>query len=1692
MHCPLHHSMLTFSVFPVLSADLPMILSGRTVAFLDPHKKNIGSETDTGKSRSVPHILKNYPGHATVFDGVLGCKLSAQTPFDGTLFRFPLRSPEAESELSSTPYSADDVKTKLFDSFMSEAAITLLFLKHVSKVELYERGQSDRRERLLMSASIVSDVEFDRRMLASRAKEAKEGRCEQHESLSTVSIQVQRNGRIETHHYRVINYIDMRHPQIRQLANSLNLLPWVGVATPLPESFQPTLYLDGSWPAHPLADTGGQTFCFLPLPTSTGCPVHLHGYFAVADNRRSIKWPSSDEFGDEAQWNKLLVEEVLAQAYASLLKHLAAAIHVKPSPTDHIAAMPPSNYVAYIAWPELGRLRNEKVWASLREPIARFAGDFPLFWTEAGGGQRVSIHEAWFIEGWQPTAEQGFLAATWQLAASFLGSRNQSSDNQEALGIIASTLLRENIPVVLLPPHIQEWLADVQMVFCSTYRQRQVTPSVLRWTVRQMSEASLAYVQNPIRLEHIFHFAVKDNKFNELTDLSLLPMKSGQFCKFSSAQALKGRLYLPTASVPKPSDLFPNLDHLFVDVPVSSSVHEDLMKVAHSGKTNLVALSAGDVPSLLMKSLQTWQQSSYDVVGWQPNTRSSPGKQWLTALWIWMSNHSDAISLSSFSRCHILPLNWDSGGVIRLHRPALSSCIAASRDPRVQRLSCFLQQLGCPVLSGSAPCNTHPYLHTVLFPGTAEGVVDALQSRSKTHDVISDITRLDSNSENRQRLRELLATSSFRPNQCGFVERLPVFEQMDGGYLVSASQGFPLAPSMRLTGNTPRPPNLLANTPESVHLLAKLDITPLSEEGFVVDHLAPYVPVCSRLLRVPLIHLIISRVSDLSRYGQEKLSRLAFVPTCNTSRLSRPADLYDPDEKVINSLFSPADDVFPDRSILSSSHISILRNHLCLRTLSSLTANASQAEEVLLSRARAMSSYCASNGKHRVVDRAKCMLKLLDEVLQRAPPTRSMGDLLRIAWAPVQMTAPADYPPGVRWYGRQCSQLVAPSHVRVTASRGKHGFVSFLVGASRAMVDEDLTVSCTKRAKACAFFGWTNLCSTSEVIQQLILLTQAAERLRHPVSDRSMTDRFRRSVFAIYSFLQANQTTLQSSSFPSKWIWVGHCQFVEPRRVILEKSCELQWVDLRPHRYVLDEALKEQFESLFRRVPQLRATMGNQDVAAILRDIAGRREKLIDPEELDLYCRLIRILKPAFDTMGVKLPLRDGTLLPATKCSYPDQDRFEVLSSGMSSAKLCSYQIVHQSLTKEAPTFGAKKLSSLLAGSKPIRFWQPYGQKDPLTRRIRRILDDYPTGSGILKELVQNADDARASEVRIMVDWRRSGPEHSSRLLDQRLAAWEGPAIWAYNNAVFRDEDFENITQVEGATKLAQTGKIGRFGLGFNAVYHLTDLPSFVSRRFVAFFDPHAQYLPDASPSEPGTKIDFVAKQKELKDVYPDQFQSYQGVFGCKLLDCTDPEGFNGTLFRFPLRTKEIVSDICSTVYTREEVLKLVQAFVDDFDSLLLFLQFVRNVSVYELSETASDPSRPQLLCSCELSTGRILVQHGLTQPKCPTSLLSHVIEKEVSKAGVKRWKASQKMREHNYTASQLPMVMYNATVSISSHQVDRSHLPVQLTSHRQEWLISSGSWWWQCPQVGSFINWATLSLGRSGRPSVWWRVGGY
>ena len=90
-----------------------------------------------------------------------------------------------------------------------------------------------------------------------------------------------------------------------------------------------------------------------------------------------------------------------------------------------------------------------------------------------------------------------------------------------------------------------------------------------------------------------------------------------------------------------------------------------------------------------------------------------------------------------------------------------------------------------------------------------------------------------------------------------------------------------------------------------------------------------------------------------------------------------------------------------------------------------------------------------------------------------------------------------------------------------------------------------------------------------------------------------------------------------------------------------------------------------------------------------------------------------------------------------------------------------------------------------------------------------------------LQELIQNADDAGASQVKFMLD-RNSHPCPEEDLLKPRLVDFQGPALYAWNNAMFSEEDWVHIGDMYCGTKERDPLKVGRFGLGFMSVFHMT------------------------------------------------------------------------------------------------------------------------------------------------------------------------------------------------------------------------------------------------------------------------------
>ena len=86
--------------------------------------------------------------------------------------------------------------------------------------------------------------------------------------------------------------------------------------------------------------------------------------------------------------------------------------------------------------------------------------------------------------------------------------------------------------------------------------------------------------------------------------------------------------------------------------------------------------------------------------------------------------------------------------------------------------------------------------------------------------------------------------------------------------------------------------------------------------------------------------------------------------------------------------------------------------------------------------------------------------------------------------------------------------------------------------------------------------------------------------------------------------------------------------------------------------------------------------------------------------------------------------------------------------------------------------------------------------------------------------MIQNAEDAGATVVKFLFDKSSYGTSKLHQAEDTRK--YQGPALYAYNDAMFTTKDWKGIRMLDDSVKVDDPMKVGRFGLGFKSVFRLT------------------------------------------------------------------------------------------------------------------------------------------------------------------------------------------------------------------------------------------------------------------------------
>jgi len=213
--------------------------------------------------------------------------------------------------------------------------------------------------------------------------------------------------------------------------------------------------------------------------------------------------------------------------------------------------------------------------------------------------------------------------------------------------------------------------------------------------------------------------------------------------------------------------------------------------------------------------------------------------------------------------------------------------------------------------------------------------------------------------------------------------------------------------------------------------------------------------------------------------------------------------------------------------------------------------------------------------------------------------------------------------------------------------------------------------------------------------------------------------------------------------------------------------------------------------------------------------------------------------------------------------------------------------------------------------------------KEELISRIRDLIDGY-TSRSLLKEYLQNADDAGATELIVTFD----ETTHES-LRETPFEAASGKALLIANNSLFSEKDFQSISEISAQGKKNDPEKTGRFGQGFSSSFSISDHPSFVSNGRAVWID----------PTHSGVAVE---SNEHIFEWNRDKFSlidSWLTLFHNALDENESIDDYS--IFRLPIRTGK--SEISNDLFSLEDFIVWFNEWKGNAQNLL-FLRHIRKL----------------------------------------------------------------------------------------------------------------------------------------------------
>ena len=1070
----------------------------------------------------------------------------------------------------------------------------------------------------------------------------------------------------------------------------------------------------------------------------------------------------------------------------------------------------------------------------------------------------------------------------------------------------------------------------------------------------------------------LLEYCLKDNDFCDLIGLKLLPLVRREFIQFSTLFQSSCR-YLCSTQVPK--TLLPYSQDLLVD-PCdndSSFLYKQLKKVASHRCTQLVSMTEDDVAYLLKSMPLSGFSSEWLKIFWE----------WVQPCYLYLFEDLSIVPVGTVGHEMIAKLSKSAGVVFVPLDKEVTSCFAAT-------LAKYGVQLARVELYSymSLSRELMNYLHMFDGPGVLDAISSICSLPQKNvcltpeealvlQEFFDDNHRLilQKNKIDVLRKLDIFHTLQHPRNLLCHINKVIKSNPAIDKAIVESSDQFNFDYDF-----IPQVPLVISEANNQTHLLSVLgDIVMfMNKIEYLCQFLLPMIS-SGTYPEAKIEPFMVSILKDLDNFTENYprqmkeliglLRELQFLQNLNGD-WNCPTELYDPSDTDLRRLFK-GQDVFPVRSFISEKCLVSLKK--CgLRGPESVTAQCivDIIQEIGIP-TESVDHSCCKPCDSVNYERAQAVLKFLncpDLSSIKQNGELSLQDALvalrsNYAWLPVHSAHPSDYPSWLPWKGSPYEHHFASSHTVVVALDTDIEQSDYPI----IMGSEVLFVHGVFHSTLANILSSSQKCLVKAVLAQLDIVIAKVD---HP--NKKMLSMISS---AAYEFLN-NATSHEESEDDDDEDEEEEEEDEDNEEMTIIKHNIKAYHNL-PFIFTGKDFIKPSQFSRNRKFngPYLYSLPRIIEDKKYLLDALGVKDNF---EAVDLF----RALKNMYEDEGDKVLSRqccelvNKIMITLNECTLPNEIDTDVylpdesyrlhLASDLSIREgWCiegSHVFVSERLNRNAAiAIGVKTVSNrfLQTYHSSSFYGVPFGQSEDLTRRIKNILREYPfdeENATLLKELIQNADDAKANKMCVILDKRIHGRES---VLSEHWSDLQGPALLVWNDAEFTDSDLKGIQQLGLGSKQDDSESIGQFGIGFNVVYHITDCPSFITGgKTLCIFDPHCRYAPGATKIEPGRRYD------SLDENFWKNFSDLKSAYLRDALPGLPSELLVGSLFRFPLRhTLALMSRSELLEHDKNKSMMLIDAdkmeqslhcWMTQIKEALLFLNHVTQFSFYVISADQS------------------------------------------------------------------------------------------------------------------------------------------